>query len=82
MWNVYIIKSSIKRWYYVGSTNRIDQRLKEHNLGKVLSTKFYKPFDLIFNKNFNSEKEARNYEKLLKDKRIEKERIISLFENK
>jgi putative endonuclease len=81
MWYVYILKSSIKRWYYVGSTNRFDQRIKEHNLGKVLSTKAYKPLQLIFKREFGLEKEARNYERLLKDKRIEKERIIRLFES-
>ncbi len=81
MWYTYILKSSVKKWYYVGSTNRIDQRLKEHNLGKVLSTKFYRPLNLIFKREFKNESEARNYERLLKDKRIEKERIIKLFEN-
>ena len=82
MWYVYILKSSITRWYYVGSTNRLDQRIKEHNTGKVLSTKFYKPLQLIFKKEFDLENEARSYERLLKDKRIEKEKIIRLFESK
>ena len=82
MWYVYILKSSIKKWYYVGSTNRLTQRLKEHNAGKVLSTKAYRPFQLIFKKEFTLETEARSYERLLKDKRIEKERIIKLFESK
>lgn len=81
MWHVYVLKSSIKRWYYVGSTNRLDQRIKEHNLGKVLSTKFYKPFQFIYKKEFVKESEARGHERLLKDKRIEKEKIIKLFEN-
>jgi putative endonuclease len=80
MWYVYILKSLIKRWYYVGSTNRLDQRTKEHNLGKVSSTKAYKPFKLIFKKEFNLESEARNYERFIKDKRVEKEKIIKLFE--
>lgn len=82
MWYIYILKSSIKKWYYVGSTNRINQRIEEHNTGKVLSTRFYRPFQLIFKKEFNSEKKARSYERLLKDKRIEKEKIIRDFENK
>ena len=81
MWYVYIIRSEIKRWYYVGSTNRLDQRIKEHNLGKVLSTKAYRSFKLVFTKKFSLESKARSYEKLLKDKRIEKEKIIRLFEN-
>ncbi len=81
MWNVYIIKSTAKKWYYVGSTNRLDIRIKEHNTGKVTSSKSFKPFDLIFKKEFDLESEARNYEKLLKNKRIEKERIIRDFED-
>ena len=82
MWQVYILKSYAKEWYYVGSTNRINQRIKEHNSGKTISTKAYRPLYIIFKKEFVSEKEARNYERLLKDKRIEKEKIIKLFKNK
>ena len=81
MWYVYILKSSLKRWYYVGSTNRLEARLKEHNGGKVTSTKSYKPLEMIFKIEFATEKEARSYEKLLKDKRIEKERIIKQIES-
>jgi putative endonuclease len=82
MWNVYIIKSSVKKWYYVGSTNRLDIRMKEHNAGKVTSSKSYKPFDLIFKKEFDLETDARNYERFLKDNRIEKEKIVKEFESK
>ena len=82
MWYTYIIKSQNKRWYYVGSTNRLERRLKEHNYGKVKSTKNYLPFKIIFMREFILEKEARAYEKLLKDKRIEKEKIIKDFESK
>jgi len=64
MWYVYMLKSSIKKWYYVGSTNRLSTRFKEHNEGRVLSTKAYRPFHLIFKKEFSSEKEARSYERL------------------
>ncbi|MGA2418230.1 MAG: GIY-YIG nuclease family protein [Candidatus Staskawiczbacteria bacterium] len=82
MWNVYIIKSKNKRWYYVGSTNRLSERVNEHNGGLVKSTKHYLPFDIVYTKDFNSEKEARNYEKILKDRRMEKEKIIRAIENK
>ena len=37
---------------------------------------------LIFEKTFDLECEARSYERLLKDKRIEKEKIIRCFESK
>ena len=82
MWYVYIIKSNRKKWYYVGSTNRLQERVEEHNKGKVKSTKYYLPLSLIFEKEFGSEKEARGYERMLKDKRIEKERIIKVIENR
>ena len=79
-WFVYILKSESYKWYYVGSTNRLNTRLSEHNSGKVLSTKSRKPFKIVFTKKFASEKEARAYERLLKDKRIEKEKIIREIE--
>ena len=82
MWCVYILKSQNKRWYYVGSTNRLETRIKEHNNGCVKSTKSYKPLKLVFNKDFNSEKEARCYERKVKDCRIEKEKIIKQIEDK
>ena len=82
MWYTYILKSRDRKWYYVGSTNRLKIRLDEHNNGKVKSTRGYLPFDVVFQKEFTLEKEARNYERLLKDKRIEKEKIIKLIENK
>ena len=82
MWYVYIIKSLKNRWYYVGSTNKLEERLKKHNTRKVLSTKHYVPLKLVFTKKFNSEKEARAYENKIKKKRIEKEKIIRKIENK
>ena len=81
MWRVYIIKSLIKRWYYVGSTNRLVERTNEHNTGRVKSTKPYRPFLLIYITKFATEKEARAYERKLKDCRIEKESIINKYEN-
>ena len=67
---------------YVGSTNRLEKRLKEHNAKQVVSTKHYAPLKLAFIKEFNSEKDARAYEKKIKERRIEKERIIREIENK
>ena len=65
----------------MGSTNRLLERFGEHNKGLVKSTKPYKPFKLIFIKQFQTESEARKYEKKLKKCRIEKERIIKQYEN-
>jgi len=46
MWYVYILRSTIDRKLYVGSTNDIRRRLTEHNSGKVDSTKSRIPFSL------------------------------------
>jgi len=79
-WYVYIIKSDKKRWYYVGSTNRLKERILEHNSGKVLSTKGFRPLELVYFEEFIGESSARNREKKLKDCRTEKESIISRIE--
>lgn len=76
MFFVYILKSNKKEWYYVGSTNRLEVRLKEHNSGKVRSTKYFIPLEIVYTKGFNSEVEARLYEHKIKDCRLEKEKII------
>jgi putative endonuclease len=43
---VYILISTKTKRYYTGSTDDIDRRLKEHNYGKVLSTKNGRPWSL------------------------------------
>ncbi len=67
----------MKDWYYVGSTNRLRERLKEHNNKKVFSTKAYIPFNLVYYKKFELEDKARAYERKLKHCRRKKEEIIA-----
>jgi predicted GIY-YIG superfamily endonuclease len=81
-WYVYFLKSKNEYWYYVGSTNRLVKRTGEHNSGKVTSTKLHRPLELVYSQCFQNEKEARNYEHKIKKMRREKERIISIIENK
>ncbi|GEM_PF-628417 len=66
MINVYVIKSLYYNFRYVGITNDIDRRFKQHNLGLVKSTKNYKPFELIKTRGFSSYEEARSREIFLK----------------
>ena len=68
MYCVYIIKSRKRNWYYIGFTENSDKRLKEHNLGQVRSTNFYKPFDLVFVQLVDNRLKARDLEKFLKVK--------------
>ena len=48
MFTVYVIKSLHSGRLYVGYTENIDNRIKEHNRGKVRSTKAYIPYYLVY----------------------------------
>ncbi len=63
---VYAIRSEVRNYIYVGMTNNIERRLKEHNNGENRSTKAYKPFVLIYTETFQTRVEAREKEKYLK----------------
>jgi putative endonuclease len=63
---VYAIKSLVRNYIYVGMTDNVDRRLKQHNHGENKSTKPYKPFELILTETFPSRIEARKREKFLK----------------
>ena len=64
----------------MGSTSSIERRVIEHNSGKTKSTKGYAPLELVYQKSFETEREARNYERMLKDKRKAKEEILRRIE--
>ncbi len=76
MWYVYMLKSNTRNWYYVGSTNDVERREKEHKHGLVKSTRNHRPLVKCFVRMFETEKEARLYEQKLKKCRREKEGII------
>jgi len=63
---LYVLKSTVKDWYYIGVTNDIGDRLNRHNNGRSISTKAYKPFELMLSKAFNSKAEAMEEEARLK----------------
>ncbi|MDD3101825.1 MAG: GIY-YIG nuclease family protein [Patescibacteria group bacterium] len=85
MFFVYILKSSKNKWFYIGSTSDLNKRLEEHNLGKVVSTNFYRPLKLIYYEAYFSEKDARHREHNLKLKSRAfaqlKKRLKSTLEN-
>jgi len=66
MFYVYVLKSKKDGKFYIGSTNNLRKRLKEHNDGKVFSTKSRIPFELIYYEAYKSEKDARKRESNLK----------------
>ena len=68
---VYVLNSQKFSRLYIGQTKKLQERLKEHNSGKVHSTKYYKPWELIGYEIFKTRQDARkreNYLKSLKNK--------------
>lgn len=63
----YILKSLKSEWYYIGHTSNIENRLLEHNSGRVRSTKFYQPFKLIYYEKFKTKSEAFKREQQIKN---------------
>ncbi len=66
MFIVYVLKSNIVKKSYVGLTDSIEGRLKEHNSGKHFYTKRYLPWKVIHKEEFDNFTEARRREKFLK----------------
>ena len=66
MFYVYILQSLKDNKYYIGSTNDIDRRLEEHNVGKVTSTRYRRPLKVIYKEECSSLSEARRRELVIK----------------
>ena len=66
MFTVYILKNSISRRHYVGSTNNLVRRISEHNRGHTKSTRQKGNWEVIYTEEYNSELEARKREIIIK----------------
>ena len=66
MFHLYVIKSCLKDWRYIGISANIGKRLAQHNSGGVQSTKPYRPLRLIYQEVFIDKKSARRRELFLK----------------
>ena len=80
MYFVYAIKSQNHNWIYVGITDDINRRLKQHNSGHNKSTKPYAPFDLIYTEECIDRPSARIREKYFKSSGG-KTRLRKILEN-
>ena len=63
---VYVLKSQKDGRLYVGMTQDLEKRLKEHNLGRTKSTKGYRPWTVIHEEVYQDREAARKREKYLK----------------
>ena len=66
MYYFYVLKSLKDGKLYKGYSQNVRNRLLAHNSGKVRATKNRKPFKIIYQEGFNTEKEAIEREKYFK----------------
>ena len=62
----YVLQSEKDKNFYTGYTNNIKLRVKQHNAGKVKSTKHRQPLRLIYWEGCLNQKDALLREKYLK----------------
>ena len=77
---VYILKNDITGRYYIGSTNNLARRLRQHQLGYTRTTRVLKTLHLVYKEEFSSIIEARNREKKLKSYKSKKyiEKLVNM----
>ena len=66
MFYVYVLQSKQDNSLYVGYTNDLKRRLKEHNEKQNLSTKSRAPFKLVYYEAYTSQRNAKDRESSLK----------------
>ncbi len=62
----YVLFSERYNRLYIGHTQHLKQRLKEHNSGKTKLIKAFIPWKLIYYEKYQTRKEAIDHEKYLK----------------
>lgn len=63
---VYILLNNLKTKTYVGYTNNLENRIKEHNSGESSYTRRFKPWKVVYTESFSTEQEALKKEKYYK----------------
>ena len=66
MFSVYILQSKKDKRTYVGFCKNINNRLREHNLGKVNATKNRRPLRIIFIEKVQNLQESKKRERYWK----------------
>ena len=66
MYYIYILKSINDRFHYIGHSEDIETRLKQHNAGKVRASKAHRPYTLIYSEEHQTKSEAQKREYYLK----------------
>ena len=66
MYYLYVLLSKAKKKTYTGIAKDVKARLKEHNAGRVKSSRPYMPYEIIHTEPFNIYHEARMKEDFYK----------------
>lgn len=66
MFYVYVLRSKKDKQLYIGYTNDLKRRIEEHNSGKNTSTKYRRPFELIYYEAYKLKEDAEHREDMLK----------------
>ncbi|OGN03174.1 MAG: excinuclease ABC subunit C [Candidatus Yanofskybacteria bacterium RIFCSPHIGHO2_01_FULL_43_42] len=66
MFCVYILRSSSDKKLYVGYTNNLKRRLKEHSDGNNFSTKDRLPLELVYYEAYHNGEDAKERERFFK----------------
>lgn len=70
--HLYIIKSQINDKYYIGVSNNVAKRLKQHNTQKEKSTKSGAPWTLVYIEKYDSRGNAMIRERFIKKQKSHK----------
>jgi putative endonuclease len=76
MFYVYVLKSTIKDYHYIGSTEDLKKRVGEHNQGKTKSIKHLVPFELQYYEAYTNRTLARKREIELKRNSYKKKELL------
>lgn len=66
MYYLYILQSEKDNNFYTGITGNLERRVKEHQVGKNISTSYRRPFKLIYYEAYLLNQDAEAREKYLK----------------
>ena len=66
MFHVYVLRSEPTGRYYIGCTGGLENRVTQHNAGVTRSTKNFRPWQLIYQEEFETLSSARRRESELK----------------
>ena len=78
MYYVYLLKSIKNSDVYIGYTADLKARILAHNQGKVKSTKYYHPWNLIYYEAYKNKYDATKRERQLKNYRVKEDLKVQI----